>query len=190
MRAAVFFGLLVSGSSAMPTPVRTNPEQQAEETSAIGEARLQAIGRRLLTAGAAICPLKTDLGDCRSRLRLVPTRRIRASANGTDVTVTTGLLAFTRDDHELAFVLAHEIAHNAWGHAALLARPGGKRLRKATELEADANALRLMRAAGYDIGRVLPFLHRLYDGPAGGLFASAGHLGRRERVRALQSQVQ
>lgn len=120
----------------------------------------------------------------------MPTKRVRASANGWDVTVTSGLLAFAREDDELAFVLAHEIAHNAWGHAALLARPGGKRLRRATELEADANALRLMRLAGYDVDRVLPFLHRLYDGPAGGLFASAGHLGRRERIRALQSQLQ
>jgi predicted Zn-dependent protease len=38
------------------------------------------------------------------------------------VYVTTGLLGFVRSDHELAAVLAHEVAHAALGHGLVMAR--------------------------------------------------------------------
>jgi len=53
-----------------------------------------------------------------------------AATDGTTVFVTTGMLAFARDDRDLAMVLGHEIAHAWRGHPLLPAdgqrpRPGG-----------------------------------------------------------------
>lgn len=119
---------------------------------------------------------------CRSRVQLRPSRRPRAWSDGQLVTVTSALLDFTRSDAELAFVLGHEIAHNALGH-------GKRGSRRARELAADALALRLMTAAGYPTSGVPAFVDRLYRGPAGGLFPSIGHLGRRERLRAIREEL-
>jgi len=87
-------------------------------------------------------------------LRLVVNPQPGAFAKGDQIIVTTGLLAFTTDESELAFVLAHEMAHHLLGH------PGGI-LARGAESEADLLGLDLMRAAGYDTTGALAFLLRL-----------------------------
>lgn len=52
---------------------------------------------------------------------LVPTQtitddRLNAHADGESIFITTGMMAFLKDDDELAIVIGHEMAHNLMGH--------------------------------------------------------------------------
>lgn len=141
----------------------------------------------LRRGGVPILLRVTPEPACRSRVQLLPARRARAAADGDLVTLTTPLLAFTRNNDELAFVLAHEIAHNALGHGTKL-EP--RQTRRGREFAADRLAIRIMDDAGYRTDAILPFVERLYRrGPAGALLASVGHLGRRERMNALRAAL-
>lgn len=68
--------------------------------------------------------------------------RPNASTDGVEIDLSTALLSQVGDDSALAFIIAHEMAHVIRGHS----RPGW-----AAELEADADALILMRNAGFDV---------------------------------------
>lgn len=101
-----------------------------------------------------------DLG-CASRFHVSPSDRLTARADGRYVLLTSAMVAFMRDDDELAASVAHELAHNILRHRArlnaagvdrgLLSRFGRSgRLFRQTELEADRLAVHLMARAGYD----------------------------------------
>lgn len=115
---------------------------------------------------------------CRSRVRLLPSDRVRAAANGIALTVTTGLLAYVANDDELALAVAHEMSHNALGHRAVRdAIAGASSSARAatvqrTEREADRLAYVLMARAGYDIGVAPAFWTRLHRGPRALAFRS------------------
>lgn len=100
---------------------------------------------------------------------------IKISSNGLQVTVTTGLLNFVENDHQLALLISHEIGHSILGHGSRLSSySGAQSLRPdmtgqiptykneqaaprgslqghslTQELEADRLAMNLMRDAGY-----------------------------------------
>lgn len=131
---------------------------------------------------------------CPARVRLARSNQPNAFANGRYAVVTTAVMAFTQRDDELAIVLAHELAHNILGHKArleaqrvprgLLRRFGKNAARiYATEQEADRLAVRLVAAAGYDTGAIIPFWRRFYaryDSPQ--LFRTHPGLKARERL--------
>jgi predicted Zn-dependent protease len=109
--------------------------------------------------------------------------------------MTTRLLSFVRSDDELALVLAHEMAHNILGHPARLralnvprgpSRSLGKSGRHVwqTEEEADRLAVKLLAAAGYDLGAVMPFWRRFYASYESKLqlFRTHPSLAARERI--------
>ena len=76
------------------------------------------------------------------------------------------MLRFADSDQELAFVVAHEMAHNILGHAdedsgsrGLFAELGfGAKRIKVSEMEADAFAVELLAGAGYDLTAPESFL--------------------------------
>lgn len=127
-------------------------------------------------AGATRSLTVGPVAGCASRVQLLPSPRIEARADGTNLSVTAGLLRYVRDDDELALALAHEMAHNALGHRVLLDSQRVRPRRAArgadaakvldTERAADRLAYYLMARAGYDIGVVPGFWKRLYQGPA------------------------
>ncbi len=59
---------------------------------------------------------------CRSRIELAPGNSANANANGDVAQISTRLAASLANDDELAFVLAHEIAHNQLGHPEQIAK--------------------------------------------------------------------
>lgn len=79
------------------------------------------------------------------------------------VVVTLGLLAQIDSEAQLAFVLAHELAHYQQQHAYLRYRQGNAQTmrRNDHELEADSLALLWLRAAGYDLHGIPNLLARL-----------------------------
>lgn len=98
---------------------------------------------------------------CASRFQMVPSAQREAKADGKYVQLTSALVEYTKDDHELAALIAHELAHNILRHRARLnaagvdreaptLSPRDARLFQATELEADRLAIHLMHRAGYD----------------------------------------
>jgi predicted Zn-dependent protease len=108
---------------------------------------------------------------CRLHLKLVKDDIINASADGTTISVTTGMLTFVKTDAELAFVIAHEIAHNVLDHpdaarvqvlmnafhAAVTGERRGSMARdeaKHREVDADYFGLYILAKAGYDVRSV------------------------------------
>jgi len=53
---------------------------------------------------------------CRFPITLNPQQVINAFADGKQIIIARGMVSFTRDDNELALVIAHEMAHNIMKH--------------------------------------------------------------------------
>lgn len=112
-----------------------------------------------------------ELG-CPTDVELVTDGNVNAWADGARVMVTSAILGQCRSDDELAIVIAHEMAHNLLHHRRRLAAAGvemgllpvastGTAKMRETEVEADQFAVRMARAAGYDLTQAVPFLARL-----------------------------
>src|SRR3990167_8362245 len=85
---------------------------------------------------------------------------------GKTIFISDGLMKLLTDEHELAFFLGHELGHIALGHTRFWSRfLAARRLDR--ELAADAHAVRLMRAKGYDTGRLPWLFDRLAAGKTG-----------------------
>jgi len=120
------------------------------------------------------------------RQRLVYSQGINARATGKTIEINLGMLDFCENDTELAFVFAHELAHNALRHhrdfvfnylmgtavdIALLTLPlptvntvgliALKRPSSNYEREADYVALYLIARAGYDLNKIRRFWPRM-----------------------------
>lgn len=92
------------------------------------------------------------------------------AVGGGHFVISDGLIAFLRNESEIAAVLAHEIAHQDWGHFCRGLSPAVEQIDHGTvvqhydpdvEMEADRAALRLLSAAGFDSGAMVPVLHCL-----------------------------
>lgn len=122
------------------------------------------------------CAFAIELGNADS---------INAYADGSRVMVTRGLIGFTRNDNELAYVVAKTMAHNMLGHAAmqrnaatigsiidslvsvrpdtsmLIGSGGIKAMPADLDIAADRLSLYLLARAGYDIDNAGAFWKRL-----------------------------
>ncbi|MFS0737627.1 M48 family metalloprotease [Sphingomonas sp. 1P06PA] len=115
--------------------------------------------------------LIADAG-CAARIQVVASRSIGASKGGTLISLNAGLVDLAADDDEIAFAVAHELAHIIARDRARLDAAGvsrglfaglggnGAKLR-AAEYEVDALALWLMARAGYDPHAALRFADRI-----------------------------
>jgi len=135
---------------------------------------------------------------CPSYVHLARSDQRNAYADGRHVFITTGLLSTVRKDDELAFIIAHEMAHNILHHAVVmrggevrhgLGRTLGRsgRIIRETEREADALGGNLMLDAGFDPVAGAAILGRLGNGDLGiELFAAHDSAGKRiDAMRAL-----
>lgn len=115
---------------------------------------------------------------CPSQVYLARSEQRNAYADGRHVFVTTGLLGKLRNNDELAFLIAHEMAHNILGHAAIMRGPDVKRgvgrtlgrsgdMIRGLERAADRLGAQLMLDAGFDPLKGADVLRRLNGGNLG-----------------------
>lgn len=105
-------------------------------------------------------PLQGQYG-CGGKLALTSSSTHNAWSDGKHVVLTTAMIGLSRSDDEIAFVIAHEMAHNVLGHSDHgRGRRGifGFSRAKRGEIEADSYAVHLMRNAGYKPAGGISFL--------------------------------
>lgn len=137
--------------------------------------------------GITALRLLPDLA-CPSLFQIVPGRKLTATAAGRYVQLSSAIVDAARGDDELAFVIAHEMAHNILGHKAQLKAKGRatKNIRS-TEIEADEFGLTLMHGAGFDPQAAPRFWARVGGRLDAGFLRDGTHLSPAKRAAMLQS---
>ena len=99
---------------------------------------------------------------CGGDLSLSNSGTVNAWADGHHIVITTAMTDFAGSDDEIAFVIAHEMAHNILGHNRPRGKTGffGSLQSRKIELDADRFAVRLMAGAGYRPAAGISFLER------------------------------
>ncbi len=122
------------------------------------------LGQATLTIRRAGKAMQVNLPaqpGCGGKLVLSSSSVLNAWADGEHVIVTTGMSALARTDDEIAFVIAHEMAHNILRHTASRNAQtfflGVSRLKNG-EIDADRFAVQLMAGAGYQPAGGISFL--------------------------------
>jgi len=177
-------GLVAAGGKTLPT----GPNALASAGAVFGP----------IIASKSTLPLSIDRGGetrdlnvpvtraCAFAIELGNADSINAYADGSRIMVTRGLIAFTRNDNELAVVVAKTMAHNMLGHAAmqrnaatigsiidslvsvrpdtsmLIGSGGIKAMPADLDTAADRLSLYLLARAGYDIDGAANFWKRLH----------------------------
>ena len=160
-QAGAIFSKIVASQAALPMTI----ERRASE-------------RQLTIPVTRACAFAIELGNADN---------VNAYADGSRVLVTRGMINFTRNDDELAFVLARTMAHNMLGHAAaqrnnatigsiidnlksvtpdtsmLIGSGGIKAMPPEMDAAADRLSLYLAARAGYEIDNADNFWKRLNE---------------------------
>jgi len=193
-------------SSAVEAEIRLGLEQtwhllRSSHSGSYLQRILTAAGRRL--PGSPVATAARIVDDDAVRTLALPSGALLLSR---------GTLRFLADEAELVFVIAHELAHIASKDAAdrlarfgllTVTRGGGREWRGAgldllrlgygrrRELEADAQAIRVMLDLGYETASATRFLERLAAAAARGDEGVAeyavAHPGPAERIRQIES---
>jgi len=122
-------------------------------------------------------------------------KTLNAFSDGRYVAVTTTMMRFLDSDSELAFVVAHEMAHNILHHASKRNRkatvramlPNSHTGTKSAEIEADELAVQLMARAGYDLNAPEGFFGRATKVRRAGL--SLTHPSNARRLRTVSAVI-
>jgi len=191
-------------------PVQKEPIASHEASYA----GMEALRRQLDDAsGAGIFTLTVQRGTSSSQLTVraepgclayvqtLPEALKDAGADRRLVSISTAMVETTRNDDELAVLLAHELAHVALNHPAKLDALGVKRglgryfgrsaaAIRETESEADRLGLYLAARAGYDVTIAPAFLWRLGKAFGANLWSEPTHPALRDRVAAARETAE
>lgn len=185
------------------------PEAQGQPGSFAAMERILDFVDRAFADGTAVVELRRG-GErltldvpaepaCATRFQLIPSRKLDALADGRYVQLTTAIAEYAGDDDELAWILAHEFAHNVLGHRARLDAAGvergllgnfgrNARLIRETETEADRLSVYLMERAGFDPSAAVRFWSRF--GRRGLNFLGAPtHPDWRRRIAMFEAEI-
>lgn len=161
------------------------------------------INREGTLLGLTLDPTK----GCKYPALLAFSDAVNAQSNGDAILVSSGMVKFAELDSELAFILSHEIAHNALGHNSTKNKIGktflnaflGPRLTqmatsgysKENESEADYAGLYIAARAGHDVATASEFWRKIaaeYPQAIQGTI-TATHPSLPERFLAIESTI-
>lgn len=177
-------------------PAVWRPMIEASETLFQTELARGPATLSVLRAGETLSLTLAPRTGCLLRIRLAYSNQQTAVSAGDYVVVSSGLLTMARSDDELAFVIAHEMAHVQLEHGKLLREQhvphgilrgfgrNGARVR-ATEDAADHLGGQIAIAARYDVASGAEILRRLPPELGFGIFQT--HDGDGDRIRAMRA---
>ncbi len=153
-------------------------------------ARTGSVTLRLSRSGQAPRDITvTGQNVCRGRFTLISSGTA-AMSEGYVIRIAVQLLAEHADDSEAATMLAHELAHNIFGHVAENNAKGRNYLTvRRNEREADRLAPWLMANAGFDPAAAPRFMAAWGPRHGGGITRSQSHDGWQARAAALAQEV-
>ena len=166
----------------------------ADNRLGLGAERGGPIRIKVRRGGQVIAAAITPVLACAFDADTTGDSRFNAYADGNKIVITRGLAAALTDD-ELAFVIGHELAHNALGHVAgtRAARAAGGEALQAYRIEAELAADRLgvqfMRAGGYNPAAAIVAIRKIaVDNPMS-LVLRTTHPTTPERAVALEQAI-
>jgi len=184
-RAGVQRGDVLVTVEGQQLPQGPNAERQAAAQLGPLVNKLSSVKLGLSRKGTPVNVTVPLTSACGFGIELGNVDSVNAYADGRRVLVTRGMLNFTRNDTEVAYVLARELAHNALGHPArqqmnatvgaiidnmtrvtpdvsvLGGTAGVKALPQEMDVAADTVALYMLARAGYNIDGAASFWQRL-----------------------------
>lgn len=116
----------------------------------------QPVMFELRRAGVISRKAVTPVALCAGRAILKTDNTLDAYSDRHDLAITTGMIAFTANDDELALIVGHELAHVVLQHEQ---GASAAQLRK-REVEADIVGAMLAHCAGYDVVKGAAFWRR------------------------------
>lgn len=126
---------------------------------------------------------------CPTRFELVDSKK-NAVADGKRVLVGENFPGFSYDEETFAAAIAHEMAHNIFGHAATFGEIGWKRkLVRLSERDADRMMPWLLANAGYDPRAAIRFMQTWGPKHGGWIFRKRTHDGWDERVEFIEAEI-
>jgi hypothetical protein len=157
----------VNGEVLEAGPADTGRAESTERAIA-AEKRIADAGKSgvihldLLRHGKAVAVTLTPRTGCPSRFEVTVRDTYDARADGSIVQISTKMIEAIDNEDELAFVIAHELAHNLLRHRARLDDAGVSRglfeslgpgvgFIRRSEIEADMLGIALAANAGYDV---------------------------------------
>ncbi len=144
-------------SAGRQSPGAGEDERIARVTRSVFSAAAELCGQGTLGNSAAPAGKPIAGAVCAMPIVVTQSGNIVASTNGERVRISKGFIDLTGSDDELAFVIAHEMAHILLRHKVKL----GDGDRRAQEHEADTLALYIAIRAGYDGSTSIGILPRL-----------------------------
>lgn len=190
--------LAVNGQS----PAEATRADRAEASYA-GLGRQVAAINRALDAGAPVLTIQRDgeerivslspVKACGYEAQVLPSSEANGGADGARISITSTLAAYATNDDDLALLLAHEMAHNALGHAELWRSDRQRRdwlgLRRPSvvrqvEQQADRVGMIFAARAGYNLAGAAAFRRRMAKDFAAARYAWWGYPSGEERARA------
>jgi Peptidase family M48/PDZ domain len=162
---------------------RTVDGMRAEEVSELIQrmtvARIQPLQLDVVRGGHRHTLNLMAVPACQFLVQLIESDQINGIADGKHIGVTTGTMRFVSSEDELAWVVAHEIAHNVLNHSqnarlrvmlhaflsATTGVPGDLAgtmpPRRSLEAQADYVGAYIMARAGYDVRAIKQFWRKL-----------------------------
>lgn len=183
--------------AAIPDRDVWRPRVEASETVLLDALARGPAALSVLRGGETLALTLTPATGCLLRIRLAHSDQQTAVSAGDYVVVSSGLLGLARSDDEIAFVVAHEMAHVELEHRRVLRahhvprsgllRGFGKNgtIVRQTEAAADHLGGQITLAAHYDLARGVEILGRLPSELGFGIIKTHDSDG--DRIRAMRT---